>query len=51
MNSVWEARWLGYAERTTFVPFPRGNDDQAARIAGRVPMTENGADVLAGWML
>ena len=50
-NSVWEARWLGYAERTTFVPFPRGNDDQAARIAGRVPMTENGADVLARWML
>jgi hypothetical protein len=49
-NSVWEARWLDYAERTTFVPFRRGDDDQAARIAERTPMTGNGADVIARWI-
>jgi hypothetical protein len=52
-NSFWEAHWLGYAERTTFVPFRRTIDDQARRAATRgVPRPRsNGADVLASWIL
>jgi predicted glycosyltransferase len=48
-NTFWEARWLGYAARTTFVPFPRSIDDQAARVGtfGSVPFLRNGADTLA----
>lgn len=47
-NAFWEAHWLGYASRTTFVPFARTNDDSHARLAwlGHAPRT-NGADVLA----
>jgi hypothetical protein len=52
-NAFWEAHWLGYADRTTFLAFPRSIDDQALRLetlAGAVPK-ENGADVLARWIL
>ena len=51
-NAYWEARWLGYAERTTFVPMPRTIDDQALRVAacGEYVMRENGADTLARWI-
>lgn len=47
-NTFWEAHWLGYAERTTFVPFARRNDDPFARIraTGHV-MRANGADTIA----
>lgn len=52
-NAFWEARWLGYADRATFVPLPRRIDDQARRLAEcrRHPMRVNGADRLAGWIL
>lgn len=52
-NSYWEARWLGYAARTRFVPQRRRIDDQAWRIAacGDHVMQANGADVLAGDMV
>jgi hypothetical protein len=48
-NSYWEARWLGYADRTTFLPFPRPIDDQAWRVRACEghTMQDNGADVLA----
>lgn len=52
-NAFWEAHWLGYAQRTTWAPFPRPIDDQAMRSAG-VPgyaPRENGADTLARWIL
>lgn len=51
-NAYWEARWIGYAERTEFVPFARSIDDQACRVRnfGEVPMGANGADTLAGWI-
>ena len=52
-NAYWEARWLGYAERSTFVPFRRSIDDQASRLAmfrDHFPR-ENGADELARWIL
>jgi hypothetical protein len=48
-NAFWEARRLGYAARSTFVPFTRALDDQAWRVrecSSQVP-AENGADVLA----
>jgi hypothetical protein len=48
-NAFWEARWLGHARSTTFLPLPRSIDDQAARLracAGHQPR-HNGADVLA----
>jgi len=48
-NAYWEARWLGYGARTTFVPFPRKIDDQAWRVrscASHAPR-ENGADAIA----
>jgi len=52
-NAYWEARWLGYAARTTFSALPRRNDDQAWRIAKcrRYAMRANGADTLAGWLV
>jgi hypothetical protein len=52
-NAFWEARWLGYAPRTSFKPFPRKIDDQAWRVATclRSPMRANGADTLAGWIV
>ena len=52
-NSFWEAHWLGYAQRTTFVPFARTIDDQAARLDrfGSHQPRENGADTLARWIL
>lgn len=52
-NAFWEARWLGWAERTTFIPFPRSIDDQARRRAtfgGHRPR-RNGADALARLIL
>jgi hypothetical protein len=52
-NSWWEAHWLGYAGRTTFLPFRRSIDDQAARLREfhGFAMRDNGADVLARWIL
>jgi hypothetical protein len=52
-NAYWEARWLGYAPRTTFSAIARRNDDPAWRIAkcGRYVMRANGADTLAGWIV
>jgi hypothetical protein len=52
-NAFWEAHWLGYWERTTFVPFRRSIDDQALRVEtcrGAIPR-ENGADTLARWIM
>lgn len=52
-NSFWEAHWLRYAERTTFFPFARRNDDQrwrVSRCAGH-RMSSNGADTLASWIV
>jgi hypothetical protein len=48
-NAFWEARWLGYAERTTFVPFRRTIDDQARRLTAcrDIVPRANGADELA----
>ena len=48
-NSYWEARWLGYDGRTTFLPFPRSIDDQARRLDEfrEIRPRENGADALA----
>ena len=48
-NAYWEARWLGFAARTRFVPFPRSIDDQGARLAAGAAYTmrANGADTLA----
>jgi hypothetical protein len=52
-NAFWESRWLGYHERTEWMPFPRSIDDQALRLElGRATRPrENGADVLARWIL
>jgi hypothetical protein len=52
-NSYWEARWLGFAARTRFVPFRRSIDDQDGRRAGGAAysMRENGADTLARLIL
>ncbi len=46
-NAWWEARWLGTAAKTTWVPFARSVDDQAWRLAlPSTPIAENGADQL-----
>lgn len=51
-NTYWEARALGYASYTTWVPIPRTLDDPAGRAALEVSTpTENGADVLARALL
>ena len=52
-NAFWEAHWLGYADRTAFVPLPRRIDDQAGRLAAcrGHTMQVNGADRLAAWIL
>jgi hypothetical protein len=51
-NSFWEAHWLGYAERTVFLPFKRSIDDQTRRLRDfRSTPKENGADRLARWIL
>ena len=52
-NTFWEAHWLGYSSRTSFTAFRRKMDDQGWRLdncLGR-PMPENGADVLARWIV
>lgn len=50
-NAYWEARWLGYAGKTTFVPFLRSIDDQERRLTfGDYRPRQNGADVVAGWI-
>ncbi len=48
-NSYWEARWLGYADKTTFTAFRRQIDDPIWRLAecGSHSMRSNGADTLA----
>ncbi len=52
-NAFWEARWLGYAERTSFTPLPRKIDDQGWRVTNcsHHPMRANGADTLAASIL
>lgn len=48
-NTFWEAHWLGFADKTTWVPIKRVLDDAAWRAAF-TPTTkwnENGADWLA----
>lgn len=52
-NAYWEARWLGYAAATTFLPFARRIDDQTLRLRdfGSYRMVENGADTLARWIV
>lgn len=52
-NSYWEARWLGYSSRTSFVPLQRPIDDQRRRLwsSAGYQMRENGADVLARWII
>jgi len=52
-NAFWEAHWLGYAERTEWIPFRRTIDDQALRVELGRGMTprENGADTLAHWIV
>jgi hypothetical protein len=54
-NSFWEAHLLGYADRTTFVPFERSIDDQEHRIlTNKKPRTSawtNGADTIASWIV
>jgi hypothetical protein len=50
-NAYWEARWLGYAGKTTFVSFTRAIDDQERRLTfGDYRPRQNGADVVAGWI-
>jgi hypothetical protein len=51
-NAFWEARALGHAARTTFVPFVRKIDDQHWRLRTCSEHTprENGADVIARWL-
>ena len=51
-NAFWEARWLGYAPRTTFFPVPRQIDDQAWRLNNCLgyPLQQNGADTIAAWI-
>jgi hypothetical protein len=52
-NAFWEAHWLGYAERTEWMPFRRTIDDQALRVElsrGTAPR-RNGADTLACWIV
>jgi hypothetical protein len=58
-NAFWEAHTLGYADRTTFVPFERSIDDQPRRIATTVATAKktrssvwtNGADTIASWIV
>jgi hypothetical protein len=52
-NTFWEAHWLGYAGRTSFTAFRRKMDDQEWRLDNclGMPMHENGADVLARWIV
>ena len=52
-NAFWEARWLGYADRTRFTPLARKIDDQGWRVANCAahPMRANGADTLAASIL
>lgn len=47
-NLFWETHWLGLADRTHLIAFPRNNDDQAWRLqtGGRLQIHLNGADVL-----
>lgn len=52
-NAFWEARWLGYADRTTFTTFLRRNDDARWRLSrgSSHVMRANGADTLASWIM
>jgi hypothetical protein len=52
-NSFWEAKWLGYHDRTRFTAFDRHIDDQEWRLKQCADYTprENGADQLARWIL
>lgn len=47
-NTFWEAQWLGFAQRTAWVPIKRVFDDAAWRAQlAAAPLVENGADWLA----
>jgi hypothetical protein len=52
-NAFWESRWLGYSDRTRFVPFPRRIDNQAWRVefCRNTPVRTNGADTIAHWIV
>lgn len=52
-NAVWEAVWLGYADRTHWQGFRRPIDHQGwrVRVARELGMKENGADRLARWIM
>ncbi|MEX1364041.1 MAG: hypothetical protein AB1Z98_13010 [Nannocystaceae bacterium] len=52
-NTFWEAQWLGWVDRSTFVPFERGIDRQRLRmeILGATRPRENGANTLASWIM
>lgn len=52
-NSFWEAAWLGYANRSVFVPVPRPIDDQKWRLTTLrgYHVVRNGADTLAHWIM
>ncbi len=51
-NAYWQARWLGYEARATFVPFERVLNNEHQRLVkhGAYRMRENGADQLARWI-
>jgi hypothetical protein len=49
-NSFWEARWMGYEHKTTFVSLRCAKGEHDARLKELGPMLENGADVLA-WQI
>ena len=51
-NLYWEARALGFAAQTTWVPIPRKLDDTSMRASLQgPPPTSNGADTLARILL
>ncbi len=52
-NSFWEAKTLGYFDRTEWVTFPRVIDNQRWRLSTCSDWTPegNGADQLANWIL
>jgi hypothetical protein len=52
-NSYWEARWLGFSRKTVITVFRRQIDDPEwrVRVCAGHQMRENGADVLARWIM
>ena len=52
-NSYWEARWMGFAHKTTLMAISRRIDDPQARIrlGGNLTMSANGADELVSALI